>query len=773
MIPSWFSRALLAGSLLALGGIASADPLFRTERQRWKPVADSVYLQEAAEKVPTDQPVSSLAVYQRDCYAVINGEIYVLRGGRLERVAAAPKGVRSLHAPDGSLWALTETGLYRFQKTWEKVDDRVFVDLCMHLGKLYAATEDDIYRLDKGALVSVRPEGGYLTSNTTMLMEDGTQVLLSPVRLGPIQHIESYSGTLYVLRPGQLVIFDGRRVDEAAFDWGELPSPRMRDMLALGSRLLVTTDRGLGVLRGAALTSLKGKDGLPYEDTTCLAEGFENDLWIGTTKGAIRMVDDQWHYFGAQLWLPGDDVHSIAVDGHVVYVATDRGIGIIRYEPYTLQKKASYYERHIDQWGHKRLGFIHMLYWGGEDKGWVREISDNDGGHTATYLAAMCFKYAVTKDEAARRAAVDSFKAMIWLQQITSTDGFVARAVWSTVGDVDKRSQGGSGGLPAKWYPTKDGLWYWKGDTSSDEINAHFYAVSLFRDLVAHGAEKKRAEEHLARIAMHIINSGWVMRDMDGKPTRWGRWDPDYLFRPYGIYARGLNGMEAQMYMLTARAMTGDQKFQDGFQQLVKWGYPKYTVRQRITFPPDEIAPWDDELAFHCYYTLFRYTDDPTLRSIYLRSLERTWEVKRMEHVAWFNFIYSAVTGNDGELSKAVKHLREWTLDCAEHNYENSHRADLAPEPGYVPYGGGSRGMSPRETCVQGGSRNALPYDGGANGQRITEPTGFLQDYWMGRYHGFIEAPTTSDPALLSIPPSSGQHLGARPYDGPPRPDNL
>ncbi len=773
MLSSWLGRGVLATGVLILSGPVLGDPLFRTERQRWRPVADDVYLQEVGERIVADQPVSSVAVCGGDCYAVVSREIYLVRNGSLQRLASAPKGVRSLQAPDGSLWALTDNGLFRLQNKWQKIDDRVFEDLCLHLGKLHAATVEDIYRLENEKLVSLRPKSGYLTSDVTMTMEDGSQVLLHPVRLGPVKRIASYSGTLYVLRPGQLVLLDGNTVDDGFLDWGDLPSPQVRDMLSLGSRLFITTNRGLAVLRGAAMTTLKGSDGLPFEDTTCLAEGFDGELWIGTTKGAIRMLKDQWHYFGADLWLPGDNVHQIAVGNRVVYIATDRGIGIIRYEPYTLQKKAQYYERFIDEWGMKRLGFVHLLYWGGKDKGWIREISDNDGGHTAHYLAAMCLKYAVTKDEAARRAALDSFKAMIWLEAITRKDGFVARSIWSAKGDLDRRSTGGSGGLPAKWYPTQDGLWFWKGDTSSDEIVAHYYAVSLFHDLVAQGAEKKRAREHLVRIAHHIIDNGWVLRDMDGKPTRWGRWDPDYLLRPYGMVGRGLNGMQAQAFMLTAFALTGDQKFRDGFRQLVKWRYPEYAVRQRITFPPRDIAPWDDELAFRTYYTLFRYADDPTLRSLYLRSLARSWEVKRMEHVAWFNFIYSAITGNDGELDRAVKHLREWTLDCTEHNYENSHRSDLMPEGGYVPYGVGTRGMSPRETGVKGGSRNALPYDGGRNSQRIMFPCGFIEDYWMGRYHGFIEPPTATEPAVLSVGPSTGQQLGARPYDGPPRPDKL
>ena len=72
---------------------------------------------------------------------------------------------------------------------------------------------------------------------------------------------------------------------------------------------------------------------------------------------SIRKVGDEFHYFGAHHWLPGDNVRDIAVGKQVVYVATDAGLGIIRYEPYTLLKKAAWFERELDEWGFKRLGF--------------------------------------------------------------------------------------------------------------------------------------------------------------------------------------------------------------------------------------------------------------------------------------------------------------------------------------------------------------------------------------------------------------------------------
>ena len=92
-----------------------------------------------------------------------------------------------------------------------------------------------------------------------------------------------------------------------------------------------------------------------------MAEGFDNDLWIGTTRGAIRKLGEEYHYFGAHHWLPGDNVRDIAVGNRVAYIATDGGLGIIRYEAYTLRKKAAYFERELEEWGKKRLFVAYVI----------------------------------------------------------------------------------------------------------------------------------------------------------------------------------------------------------------------------------------------------------------------------------------------------------------------------------------------------------------------------------------------------------------------------
>lgn len=779
---------ILMGPMLAMTAAApAADPYLRGPgERRWEPVRDEVYLQETGRQIATERPVVTAAVYEGVVYVSTGDGVYELIGDRLSRIPEAPSGIYRLRVLNGALWGMAGDGLYRYRHdNLEKLGDGAFVDVCVVRGVVHAATRDHVFRYENGRLVNVEPEIGFRSTNITMHLEDGTHVMVEredgkkvrwrPERIGPVTRIASYSDTLYALRPGGLVLLDNETVDPTVVEWGLPPSRTFRDMLSLGNRLLIATDRGVAVIRGMALTTLDGAAGLPYEDTTCLAEGFAKDLWIGTTWGAVRMVDaDNFHYFAGQRWLPNDTVNDIAVGDRAVYIATDGGLGIVEYEPYTLQKKAAYYERRLEEWGHKRMGFTHLIHKVGEDR-WIREITDNDGGFTAHYLVAMMYKYAVTGDEQAWNEAVNTLKAMVWLEEITTIPGFPARSIWSVHGDAGTKSDAGSGGVPARWTPTPDGNFEWKGDTSSDEVGAHYYAMAVFYQLAPDGPEKDRAKEHVDRITRHIVENGWKLRDKDGALTRWGRWDPEYLQRPYGMYARGLNGMEAQAYAHTAIGMLDDDYFRDALQQLLDWRYHEHTVRQKLTFPPDYITTWDDRLAFLSYYPLVKYAEKEWLRALYLRSLERSWEIKRIEKHPWFNFLYGAITGNECEAQEGVQFLREWPLDMISYSYRNSHRADLHPEPGYVPYAVGPRTdspkqISPRESEPKKLDGTMLNLDGGSGGRRSITPNAWLESYWMGRYFGFIEAPDTDDPALLTIEDRPLERRGAAPYDGPPRP---
>ncbi len=608
-----------------------------------------------------------------------------------------------------------------------------------------------------------------MASGKELFRVDNTS--LTPLTQGNrsnILGIASYSGTIYIHDSKRIALMENDRIEYRYLsDWGGIEQgATIHDILTRGNQLYVSTDEGLAVLRGMTWYTIQGQDGLPYEETTSLSHGNNRDIWIGSTQGAIRNTQGEYQVFANQRWLPNNSVNDIAVSNDKTYIATDGGLGIVHYEPYTLQKKAAYYERWLDEWGMRRLGFIHHLMY--SDGKWLREVSDNDVGYSSHYLAAKCFEYAVTGSKEARAIAVDMMKSVKWSEEITPIDGFPARSIYATQ-ELTIKADHGSGGLPAEWTPTPDGNFEWKGDTSSDEMVAQVYETILFIELVANEDEKVWATEHLNRIVGHVVDNGWVLRDVDGKPTRWARWDPAYLQQAKGYAERGLNALEAFGFVTAAQYLTKNPKFTKGKQELVDFGYPAELVRQKRTFHPGYFTHFDDRLAFYSYYPFLNYETDPHLRALIMRSLERSWEIKRIENVPWFSFIYGALTGNECENERAVKHLREWPLDLHRYTYINSNRDDLNLPDGYHTYANRSKPLSPRATSPNRWDRDFMRLDQHHNGNTVADPGGWIEAYWMGRYYGMIKAPTTTDAELLTVP-DRGLKFGAEPYTGPARP---
>ncbi|MCL4215979.1 MAG: hypothetical protein KJ052_03090, partial [Candidatus Hydrogenedentes bacterium] len=517
---------------------------------------------------------------------------------------------------------------------------------------------------------------------------------------------------------------------------------------------------------GMSWNTLAGEQGLCYEDTTCVTEGFGRDYWIGTMRGAIRAVNGVFHYYGYDRWLPHEKVNAIACGENIAYIATDGGLGIISFEPYTLQKKAAWYKRWIDEWGMRRLGFISTLNLS-DDGRYIRFLSDNDVGWVCHYLDALCFEYAVTGDPAVRAEALDVFLSVKWSEEITPIDGFPARAIHA-VSEEANLAATGSAGRPSEWNVTEDGKWKWKGDTSSDEVASQYYTLSIFYELVAEtDAEKALVKDHVQRMTDHIIDNGWVLRDLDGKPTVWARWDPEFIYSPQHTDERGLNSAQALNIIGVAQHIVGDtEKYRKAKEQLLEWGYAHNVLRTKIVFP--YYTHFDDRLAFLGYYPLLNYETDPDLRAKFMRSMQRGWEIKRFENQTWFNYIYGALTGNECQNGAAVQHLRDYPLESINYRFTNSHRADLAVPEGFTNYVTDTKAMGPREQGVRRWDRDPLELDGGGD-HAIEDPSSYLDAYWMGRYYGFITAPTTDDPELLTVP-HRGLHLGAEPYKGPPRP---
>ncbi|MCS7300290.1 MAG: hypothetical protein NZ556_01870 [Fimbriimonadales bacterium] len=477
----------------------------------------------------------------------------------------------------------------------------------------------------------------------------------------------------------------------------------------------------------------------PYGYIRCLAFAPNGDLWAGTPEGACRLRDGKWSYFWGKRWLPGNQVYAIAVDSqNRAWLATDGGVACIESVRMTLHEKAAHYEQLIAL-RHNRNGFVTGGMWSdlNDPASWKIEASDNDGLWTAIYCAAQVFQYAATRDAAARERARKSFSALLELERLTGISGFPARS-------IIRKDETGYYQSHGEWHESPvDPNYIWKGDTSSDELDGHYFIWAVYHDLCADDAEKERIRGVVRRVTDHLMQNNWRLIDKDGKPTRWAIFNPEAINDdPLWEEERGLNALSILSHLKVAYHITGDAKYQQAYEELVrKHHYLINAVTQKM-LPPYSVNHSDDQLAFLCYYPLLLYESNPDYRRLWLMSLERSWQIERPERSALFNFIYGALTGKPCDVEAAVQTLQEWPWDLRNWECRNSHRLDVILDAHKSRFGDWQSVQivpySEREVMRWNG--NPYRLDGGDPlGRHEDDGSAFLLPYWMGRYHRLIE----------------------------------
>ena len=520
-----------------------------------------------------------------------------------------------------------------------------------------------------------------------------------------------------------------------ASEWPE------RDAFAAQHRLLEGLDRADELLSAPGASADVASAGLPVPEVTCAVRLPGGKEWIGASRGLCSREGDTVRYYAGRRWLPDDVVRAIWAEqrpdgSERVLVRTAGGDALIASVPITLREKAEFSQRRLEA-RHLRDGFVceNHLDSPGEVLRYTPYASDNDGLWSAMAAAAMTFRAAVLQTEEAWALARQIIDALIFLEQVTPLPGFPARAVVRKGSDAIK-----SGG---EWHDSEDGQWEWKGDTSSDELDGHFFAFCIYHDLAPDEAEKAKVAAAAARIADHLIAHDYVLEDMDGKHTTWAVFGPQFLNDdPNWKEEQGLNSLELLSYLRVTHHMTGEAKYQEHSERLVRdHHYAENTIDQKILPPRGHINHSDDELAFLAYYGLPRHESDPELRAMYVESIRRSWEIERPERCPLWDFIYSAVTGEPGDTEASVATLQDISLDCCNWRMENGHRADVET--------GGDRGrfgeaesrepLPPGERAMMKWNGNPYRLDGGGDGRSEDDGAFWLLPYWLGRYHGLFD----------------------------------
>ena len=598
----------------------------------------------------------------------------------------------------------------------------------------------------------------------------------------PITAIAERDGKEYLGTDTGLYIRDEENVVRHA-DYGvNGPLSSRITALAVDSRgaLWIGTPLGLTVFENDGVwRHVRGKEGLPYEDITAIAIDEHDRLWIGTSRGAIqyRPYEEgrQWFYRAGKRYLIDDQVNAIhiAPGGMPVYFMTDAGLGKIDVLKHTLAEKADTIEARLNTF-HRRLGLVCACTLDDAENPTASYIidDDNDGLWTSYHVVAMSLAYGATGEAKYLESAREGMHALVMLQNASGTPGLVARSVLPAEEGLRKREEAKNKtrrDMREQWQPTPDGTMYWKSDTSSDEIDGHYFAFYAYWRHIAQFIPEERVliEKQVRDVTNYIVDNGYVLMDWDGERTTWGYWNPELINGDSMHWGdNGLNSLEILSFLKTAHYITGDVKFKEHYDHLIsEHGYLNNVLLEKKVYP-DTDNHSDNQLAYVAWYPILQLEEDPGIRETLHRAVRRHYRIVELDRSSFFNFVTGTIDPCYVDIEGAVQTLREAPTDRRLWAMRNSHRADVAFQvrpnrhgdqvltrvlpaderhwnrwniDPYIPDGGGDidqhvAGMPTAQHNVRGFGPEL-----GGDGRSEDDGGSWLLAYWMGRYHGFIK----------------------------------
>ncbi|GAB2778253.1 hypothetical protein GCM10027275_22000 [Rhabdobacter roseus] len=492
---------------------------------------------------------------------------------------------------------------------------------------------------------------------------------------------------------------------------------------------------------------------LPWTEITAL-KAIGDKVWFGTSRGAFALrADGQFDYYNGERWLPSNAVVHIAEGpANSVLILTKAGLGQICFKQMTLHDKAVFFDEQVRS-RHIRNGFnasLDDMQKGNIATGYLAD-SDNDGLWTAMYLGGEIFRYAATKDPQALQNCRESLDAIERLYTVNGVPGFPSRS-FERRGYIDQLFD------PERWQHAPDPEWDWKATTSSDEVIGHVFAFGAMAELIDDEDMRRRSVALIDTLMGHIVKNNWYLIDYDGKPTQWGRWNPEYVNGfPINVGDRKLNSSNIVAMLQTAYHFTKKEIYKEkAFELMNKHGYFENLMRPMSVIgkapeDADEHAKhmsdgWnhsDDEMYFVGYWGLYRYAFNDTLKTHFKEAIIDHWQAERPEKEGAWN-IFTALTGTpDFDLNEAAWYLKEHPLDLIDWDIQNSHRKDIEKmEPNFRRQTI-KEVLPPDERPIQRHNGNMFQLDRVGRNGTSEHSAGdiWLLPYWLGRYLGVISAP--------------------------------
>lgn len=502
---------------------------------------------------------------------------------------------------------------------------------------------------------------------------------------------------------------------------------------------------------------------LPCAEITVVKQ-LNNQLWFGSAKGAFYLnKKGQYNYFAGERWLPGNRILDL-VSGpeNSILALTDKGLGQLSFNPMTLEEKALFYEKQVRE---KNIRYGINCSGVSMPNGYSSGQTGNqpsDNLWTGMYLAAELFRFKVTGSLDAKENAFEAFEAMERFHTVTNIPGLFARSferdykTENTKGADWKKKELLSGSPASLWLPAADhSNWTWRSTASSDQTVAQVFAMTMILELSEDAAWKVRALKCLDNLMTFIVKNDLYIIDVDGEPTMWGKWNPDYVNKfPTNVGDRKITSSNIIAFLQTAYHYTHKQLFKDkAFELMTKYGYLDNLTRPFAQIGPnqaDELSKvlseeWnhsDDEMYFLAYWGLYPFAFSGELKEQFGQAIKDHWTVELPEHNALWNFTYAMTGAKDFDLEASIDFLKDYPIDMRNWAISNSERKDIELIPANFRGQTTKERLSLREAPIFRHNGQIFRLDNAGDGSTlISAGDTWLLPYWMGRYLGVISAP--------------------------------
>ncbi len=496
------------------------------------------------------------------------------------------------------------------------------------------------------------------------------------------------------------------------------------------------------LLNGKKISEINNK--LPVPTITDI-QVVGSELWFASNNGAFQKEPDRFRYFAGRRWLNENNVIDIAYDSKGdLFFLTPTGLNKVKYITQTLADKTNKIQDDIRKY-HMRFGWVNEIRYQtpGDMKTANSQDNDNDGLWTSLYLGSQVFRYATTGEKIARRYAWESFESFERLLTVNPLKGFPSRT-FERRGIIFNHDA---------WRPSQEEEWDWKGTTSTDEYIAYLFIASVMDQFVAKTAEEKqRIANFIDAIMTHIIENDYYFVDYDGKPTRWGRWNPEYVnWYPLYVSDRKLNSAHLIAGFQLAYDLTGKEIYKsEAFKMMDEHGYlenimaPMKDMRKTLDYVHmgdvmgDAWNHSDDEMSFITYWVLYHHAFSNDLKQKYVEVIREHWEMERPEKDGLWEILTYGTSG-DIDLESIVFFLREFNIDLDRYSTKNSHRKDLEFIPENYRGQTTKKLLYPGEREMHRHNTNPFTLDQGGSQRSRLAGDEYLLPYWMARYLKVIE----------------------------------